>query len=313
MVGAQKGFAVGKGLILVTDDGRTWTPRYSGGATFVSIDAVDAAHAWAVGDKALYGTVDGGKHWTGLGSPENAVLHAVHFVDEHFGWGVGGGRLFRSGDSGRTWGELRPPCGAEAVCFTGQDDGWVAAGNRIAHSTTGGDSWTTVLTVPGQEDVNGWYPQSLQCTRPGVVWALFTGGNAATSHSPYVVYRGTATGQWTAVAKEAMTGPREVRAPSLGTSPAPISALGPDSAVLLTYTGPLDVPVGLEVADEAGHRLGPRRDIPGLVSPTAASFVSPDVGWVVGTKMAAEADAILVTTDGGRTWQEQFVRQAPVR
>jgi photosystem II stability/assembly factor-like uncharacterized protein len=67
------------------------------------------------------------------------------------------------------------------------------------------------------------------------------------------------------------------------------------------------------VADEAGHRLGPRRDIPGLVSATAASFVSPDVGWVVGTKMAAEADAILATTDGGRTWQEQFVRQAPVR
>lgn len=143
MVGPRKGFAVGKGAILVTDDGATWTPRYTGGATFVSIDAVDATHAWAAGDRALYATVDGGRHWAGVGSPDDGtVLRQVHFVDEHLGWGFGGGKLYRSGDGGHTWGALSPPCGAEAVCFTAADDGWVAVGNRVARSTNGGDTWT---------------------------------------------------------------------------------------------------------------------------------------------------------------------------
>src|SRR5207248_182221 len=151
MVGPTTGFAVGKGVILGTDDGHKWTPRYTGGAAFLSVDAVDALHAWAVGDRALYGTVDGGKHWVGVGSP-------------------------------------------------------------------------------GDADVNGWHPQSLQCARGGVVWALFTGDNAAASHAPYVVYRGTADGQWTAVMKEGMTAPKEIKAGREGGSyPGPMSALGPDS------------------------------------------------------------------------------------
>src|SRR5581483_11544072 len=133
MVNPTKGFAAGRGVILGTDDGHTWTPRYTGGAAFVQVDAVDAVHAWAVGDRALYATVDGGRHWVGDGSPDDGtVLRQVHFIDEHFGWGVGrNGKLYRSGDAGHTWGDLEPPCGAEQVCFTAQEDGWVAAGNRI--------------------------------------------------------------------------------------------------------------------------------------------------------------------------------------
>src|SRR5690349_10029603 len=45
MVGPTKGFAVGKGAILVTDDGAAWTSRYTGGAVFSTVDAVDATHA----------------------------------------------------------------------------------------------------------------------------------------------------------------------------------------------------------------------------------------------------------------------------
>ena len=171
MVGPTKGFAVGKGTILVTDDGHTWTPRYSGGASFLAVDAVDADHAWAVGDRALYATVDGGKHWPGVGSPDDGtVLRQVHFIDEHFGWGVGrNGKLYRSGDDGHTWGDLDPPCGAEQVCFAAQEDGWVAAGNRIARSTNGGDTWTAVFAAPGDTEVNGWHPRP--CSAPGAGWS----------------------------------------------------------------------------------------------------------------------------------------------
>jgi photosystem II stability/assembly factor-like uncharacterized protein len=317
MVNGQKGFAVGKGTILVTDDGQTWTPRYSGRAAFVTVNAVDATHAWAVGDRVLYGTVDGGKKWVGVGSPDDGtVLRQVHFIDEHFGWGVGRGKLYRSGDGGHTWGELSSPCGAEAVCFTAQDDGWVAVGNRIARSTTGGDSWTPVYAVPNQIGDNGWFPEALQCTKGGVVWASFVGDNAAAGHLPYAIYRGTAAGEWTLVAKEGMTAPQLPEAPSLGGYPAPISVIGADVAMLLTYTGPIDVPVGLRLATERGRRFGTMHNIPNLAVPLAASFVSATTGWVLGprpnrttgTPAPPAPDLILGTTDGGQTWEEQFVR-----
>ena len=319
MVGPQKGFAVGKGAILVTDDGHTWTPRYTGGASFVAVNATDATHAWAVGDRALYGTVDGGKTWKGRGNPDDGtVLRQVHFIDEHFGWGVGRGKLYRSGDGGSTWGELMPPCGAEAVCFTAQDDGWVAVGNRVARSTSGGDSWTPVFTLsakgPSGEPVgDSFHIDRLQCTKGGVVWASFTGEGAAMSHAPYVVYRGTADGQWTAVLKEAMTGPKSVEAPAGGSYPGPMSVLGPDSAAFVLFTPPGEPPVSLAVATEQGRRLSPARPVTGLSSPLAAAFLTADAGWVLGTKTGGPptADAILATADGGQTWQEQFSRPAP--
>ncbi|HEY0398160.1 MAG TPA: hypothetical protein VGF00_07215 [Acidimicrobiia bacterium] len=320
MVGPAKGFAVGKGTILVTDDGHTWGPRYSGGAAFLSVDAVDATHAWAVGDRALYATVDGGKRWLGVGSPDDGtVLRQVHFIDEHFGWGVGrNGKLYRSGDGGHTWGELMPPCGAEATCFTAQDDGWVAVGNRVAHSTSGGDSWTPVFSVPGQASEATWHPAALQCTRGGVVWALFSRADAAAGHIPYALYRGTASGQWSLVAKEGMTAPDLPAAPNLGGYPAPISILDADSAALVTFTGPADPPVGLRVWSAGRGGLGPERKIPGLSTPMAAAFVSADAGWVLGTKTAAAAggpsvDVILATADGGQTWQEQYSRPSPTK
>jgi photosystem II stability/assembly factor-like uncharacterized protein len=292
-------------------------PRDSGGAAFLSVDAVDALHAWAVGDRALYATVDGGTRWTGVGSPDDGtVLRQVHFIDEHFGWGVGrNSKLYRSGDGGHTWGELMPPCGAEAVCFTAQDDGWLAVGNRVARSTSGGDSWTPVMAVPADSDVNGWHPQALQCTKGGVVWALFTGDNAAMSHSPYALYRGTADGRWTLVAKESMTAQQLPPAPELGAYPAPISVLSADSAVLLTWTAPVDPPVGLRLASADGRSLGPERKIPGLSTPLAAGFVSADAGWVMGTKAGGppSVDAIVATADGGQTWLEQYSRPSPTR
>jgi hypothetical protein len=206
-----------------------------------------------------------------------------------------------------------PPCGAEAVCFTAQDDGWVAAGNRIARSTNGGDTWTPVFTVPGDEQANGWTPLALQCTKPGVVWTIFGAHNAAAGHSPYVAYRGTADGQWTAVMKEPMTAPQQIAAPAGGSYPGPISALGPDSAAFVTFTPPADPnPVGLVIATDNGRHLGPQKPIPGLISPAAAAFLSAQAGWAIGGKLNGP-DVILATADGGQTWQEQYARPAPTK
>src|SRR5205807_3917397 len=130
-----------------------------------------------------------------------------------------------------------------------------------------------------------WHPLTLQCTKGGVVWATFGGDNAAASHSPFVAYRGTADGQWTAVMREPMTA-AAIKAPAGGSYPGPISALGPDSAAFVTFTPPADPnPVGLVIATDNGRHLGPQKPIPGLSSPAAAAFLSAQAGWVIGGKL----------------------------
>jgi hypothetical protein len=153
-----------------------------------------------------------------------------------------------------------------------------------------------------------------------VVWVLFTGHNAAAGHAPYVIYQGTAAGQWTAVAKEPMTGPKAVEANGGGSYPGPISTLDAASAALVLFTPPLAPnPVQLVFAVDAGHRLSPATPIPvpGLSQPMAASFLSDQAGWILGTKAPTAAspstDAILATADGGRTWAEQYSRPSPTK
>jgi hypothetical protein len=134
------------------------------------------------------------------------------------------------------------------------------------------------------------------------------------SHAPYVVYRGSADGQWTPVIKEAQTGPSDVQAPTGGSYPGPLSAMGPDSAALVFFTPPGEPPVSVTFASGGGRAVGQPRPVAGLTSPRAAAFLSADAGWILGTRSGEpSADAILATADGGQTWQEQFSRPAPAR
>ena len=312
MVSDQQGWAVGNGTILHTDDGRHWIQQHRGPEQFVSVNAVDAAHAWAVGTHELLGTTDGGRTWSRLGSPAAGLL-VVHFAGPDLGWGVGAKQLFRSTDGGRTWEPLATPCGAEAVCFTAHDDGWVGAGDRIWRSTDGGATWSAALDVPGARGFSMGLPvHDLQCARPGAVWAYFTPQhtNGALGHSAYVAYQGSATGGWTPVMKENYVGSADVEAPNGGSYPGPFSSLGPSEAVFITYTPPVEVPVGMVIASEAGRKLSQERPVPGLNEAYSASFRSRHLGWVVGRSKLEDgntgASVILATRDGGRTWEEQY-------
>jgi hypothetical protein len=300
MVSPQKGFAVDDTSIVVTDDGRTWSRRYSGNDPLFSVDAVDADHAWAVGQQILLVTSDGGRSWQPVGEPDRGMLRVVDFTDAQTGWGATGGHVFRTVDGGRTWRSADPPCGGEAVCFTGPDDGWAATGPHVYRTTDGGDSWQPAFTAPGDDMDSPFNPQSihasqLQCARPGVAWAYFI-GRASGSHTAYAAYRGTSAGQWTPVMKDAEAGPRTVQAPAGGSDPGPMWALGTDSAVYVSFTPLANPPAGLALqqATDGGRRLGPARPIQGLFSATSIGFLSPEVGWVLGAKAGPSAiDAIL--------------------
>jgi hypothetical protein len=261
---------------------------------------------------------DGGRSWHPVGEPDQGVLLSVDFTEALSGWGVTADHVVRTVDGGQTWKPVDPPCGGEKVCFTGPDDGWAAAGPHVYRTTDGGDSWQPAFTAPVDDLESPFNPLSvhvsqLQCERPGVAWVSFT-GRPSGSHTAYAVYRGTSAGQWTPVMKESQAGPRTVHAPAGGTSPAPMSALGADSAVLASFT-PMVPPPGnlvLRLATDGGVRLGPARPIQGLFSATSISFLSPAAGWALGAKAGFPAvDAIVATSDGGQTWQEEYSYAIP--
>jgi hypothetical protein len=318
MVSATKGFGVDDTAIVVTDDGRTWSRRWSGPDPMYSVEALDADHAWAVGQQLLLATTDGGRTWNTRSEPDGAMLRVVDFTDAQDGWGVSEAHVYRTTDGGQTWSAADPPCGGEAVCFTGADDGWAAAGPSVYRTVDGGRSWVPAFTVPVDGidqpfNVHSVHAAQLECARPGVVWALFT-GRASGSHIGYVAYRGVAGGGWTPVIKEPIAGPQAVHAPAAGAYPAPMWSLGPDSALFVQYS-PLAKPpdsLALRLATGGGTALGPARPILGLFTATSISFLSPDTGWVLGAKTGPNTvDAIVATTDGGRTWQEQYSAALP--
>jgi photosystem II stability/assembly factor-like uncharacterized protein len=129
----QHGFISGQdGLIIHTDDGgKTWQKQESN-AIFQDKDgskqplflfglyAVDAQHAWAVGDRSiLTSTTDGGKTWRARKvvmeadisggeslAAADPILYDVKFTDLQNGWIVGEfGKIMHTTDGGETWHE----------------------------------------------------------------------------------------------------------------------------------------------------------------------------------------------------------------
>lgn len=139
MVTRQRGWAVGAGVILGTEDGSRWAPEYEGPEDFGAVHALDALHAWAVGERELFGTrtaVVVGASW---GQPDEP-LRSVHFVGPDRGFGVSGfrwavdanggtvpsraGSLVNTSNGGQTWERIPgAPCGIQSICFASLDDG----------------------------------------------------------------------------------------------------------------------------------------------------------------------------------------------
>jgi photosystem II stability/assembly factor-like uncharacterized protein len=315
MVSPDKGFVVGQGVIFGTDDGRRWIEQYSDDASwFLSVEAVDADHAWAVAQNGLLATDDGGRQWMPVGQPPGTALRSVDFVDPSTGWGTDGKHVYRSLDGGRSWSVADPPCGAERVCFAGREDGWAARDTHVFRTVDGGQTWTTAFELPVEAPNNEFDPRSifihdLECAGPGSAWVLFAGPAAGSKRVPYVVYRGVAGGSWTPVLKTPGGSPPAATSPEGGPYPAPLAAVDRSSVVYAAFTPSSIASVAMAVASDGGRVLQPWRPVPDLFNVTSLSFPTTSTGWATGTKAGAtNVDAVVMTADGGRTWHEQLTR-----
>ncbi len=108
---AKKGWAVPNwfedNVVLRTEDGgATWAAQDFPvpPADVRSFAAVDGDVAWAAyGGPGLICTDDGGRNWSYVEMPSQAVVTAVCFVDAATGYAAGDGVIYRTDDYGRTW------------------------------------------------------------------------------------------------------------------------------------------------------------------------------------------------------------------
>jgi len=329
-VSPRRGWVVGVDQILSTaDGGARWIVQDRGGLELTSVDFVSARRGWAAGASSLLATSDGGRRWRIL--PEVCpLIRAVHFVSASAGFAVAGGTgisldggaapetggvVLATSDGGQSWRQLAAPADAQSVCFNDSVSGWLGAGGRLYRTTDGGRSW--ILTTAGVTPARPADPATMivQCAGAASAWALDTGPGAAMSQMPHIGYHASPASTIPVFAEQYFPHPGvTVLAQSPGSYAGPLSALSASAAVYIDYcpacgygTAPWDLATG------GGASLTRRGNVGDLNWPVAASFLTPELGWVTGFEVDSRNPSrprlyprIVATSDGGRTWHIDY-------
>jgi photosystem II stability/assembly factor-like uncharacterized protein len=336
-VSPRRGWVVGVHQILATSDGgRHWSVQASGHLDLDSVDFVDSQHGWAVGASTLLATSDGGQHWTLMPEP-CPKIRLVDFVSPRVGFAVAGGTnlvgasfsmaplrggvLLTTRDGGRTWRRLQSPPDAQAVCFDSPvngspANGWLGADGSLFRTSNGGRSWElTSARVRSPSSADPAF-MLVQCAGPDSAWALAIGPGAGMSQEPHVGFHAGPSGTTPIFAEQYFPHPGiRVTTESPGSYPGAISAISETTAAFIDGCPACGnggtAPWALATA--GGSTLIRKGNVAGLTSPLAASFVSPQVGWVVGLLIRYRSGGptrsyprIVSTTDGGRTWHLDY-------
>ena len=221
--------------------------QYSGTHSVHRLYFLNALAVWAVGNKSLLRTVDGGNTWTAGGEPTQAAncgsnpfactyLKKVAFLTPTRGFGLGRYTLYGTQDGGLTWQPALPKGSAPVMdfCFPGAQDGWALATDAVLQTTNGGTSWSTSLKLP----LGGGEGQGMVCTSSTDLWVT-AAGDATMFQSPVLLYHTTNAGaHWTLAGEnqdaKALGG--EPRPTEQWTCPAGQRTPGADARILLSHT-----------------------------------------------------------------------------
>ena len=277
-------------------DAWVWQSPQPQGNPLADLDFVDSTHGWAVGQKgAIVVTSDMGDNWRVQASGTDSDLHAVEFVDASTGWAVGqGGTILVTHDGGTHWASQVSGTSVDlrSVSFVDPQHGW-AVGYTVTRSASsgeleyagtslatvdGGTTWTaqslrgqtTLRSVDFVDQLHGWVTEGwgvLRTTDGGHTWA----------ETQMTLMSLVAAVTFT----DAMNG---FAVGSRITGGYPYS-----NVIAKTSDGGL---TWRQVyADQVKSGYPMLSDV---------SFAAGGRGWAVG-----DSSAVLTTTDGGETWQDQ--------
>jgi Photosynthesis system II assembly factor YCF48 len=326
-VSPQLGWAVGGDRILATTDGGArWQVQVRGRLGLTSLDFINGGDGWAVGPGRVLATTDGGAHWNTMPEP-CPLIDAVHFVSPSVGYAVAGGTatagqpvpatggvLLYTFDGGKAWLRLPAPADVQSACFTDPVRGWLGARGRLYRTVDGGKTWA--LATGGVTGSGGQpYLMTVQCAGASV-WALDLGTGAAMSHAPVVGFHAGPAGATALFADQYFPHPGvSVTAQAPGSYPGPLSAVSAGTAVAVGWCPPCG---GLGTAPwdlltRSGAVITPRGNVGGLIQAAGASFLTPQLGWAVGTagylrhgSQLVPRQRIVMTSNGGASWHTEY-------
>ena len=328
-VSATQGWMAGNNQILATTDGGAhWSVQLTGALGLNSVDFISGQVGWVVGADRLLTTSDGGAHWTSLPEP-CPVIRSVHFISPLTGFAVAGGTnvsgmgplapetggvLLTTVDGGHTWHLLLAPADAQTVCFSDPLHGWLGAGGRLYASADGGAHWTVSTGSPVPRSSDNPPTMVVECAGDGTAWAVDEGPGAEMSQSPHVGYHADPAGAAAIFAENYFEPPGTYPADSPGSEAGPFSAISPTAAAFIDFCPACGTGLApWDLATDSGTRLTREGDVAGISIAAAASFISPQVGWVAGVETVYKGGStfryqqrIVFTGDGGRSWQVQY-------
>jgi len=304
-----------------TDGGASWQTLWHPAALTVDrVQFVSPQVGWIDTNAGVFQTMDGGAHWMPyiFGAPvvmadrpvfaSPAVVLAFHGHDALLNPARDPYRdLLRSDDGGRTWQPVPlvlpahvDPGGAPTLAFAGPDDGWLTlvtdcrsspCPSAVFATTDGGRSWQA--RVPA---VFAGSPLSFGDDRHGAA----VGKGMA---SDYLLLTADGGGTW---AQQPL--PPGVRVGSTAPGGDPPSAPsvvgaggGPSGSIWFAGMLPQGGEGALFHSDDAGQHWAVSRL--GRLSPGQIRFVTPLDGWLIASA-SGQAGALLVTHDGGQSWQQ---------
>ncbi len=350
-VSPAAGWMVGSGRILVTTDGGShWSVQAtSPTAQWSALDFVDASHGWVVGADGLLATSDGGRHWREL--PEHCpAIRTLDFLSPERGFAIAGGvaggggglgsvvrtvysgsdrrsreaGLLVSDDGGKSWRRLLTPKPPQSVCFNSSEHGWLGAGGNIYATSDGGRHWTLSYKTPPrrQPETDDPAAVALRCAGAHAAWAEVVPPGAGSSQAPHIGLHSSG-GSWEAIfAEQYFPHPGiAVSRQSPGSYPSAFSAISGSTAAFIDFcpacVPQASTPVG--IAEKGGLRFRRPENVHGLTQAFAASFISPNEGWVAGVlenfhqpcsatecRTPKASFRLEHTTNGGRTWHTQY-------
>jgi photosystem II stability/assembly factor-like uncharacterized protein len=137
------------------DQGQSWDQRFAGCLVQEISDGgdlmvLDSLRVFAVDERTLLKTTDGGKHWRAIEDPPSTVTYftawTVCFTDALHGW-IGGdtvsgyGALYRTIDGGESWTlQVDGPRVCE-IYFLNSTQGWFISETSLYYTSDGGNTW----------------------------------------------------------------------------------------------------------------------------------------------------------------------------
>lgn len=308
----DRGWAVGdRGVILhTTDGGRNWQLQASPvNCRWESLCFLDDRHGWIVGgwthpythrnSGVVLRTQDGGEHWEAIPRLSVPALQRVRFFNPRQGWAVGSASdLYPAGvlitsDGGLSWSSLPSPvmAGWQNADFFDAATGIVGGSNGLVGLVGAGG---LELAAPPSAELRA--VQSVRCLN---VPAAAPSADSSSGRSPRSLRVGWAVGDGGLV-RLTVDGGNSWHAPS-GQLPEACDQFDWRAVALWGGSCWIAGAPGTSVLHSPDGGRSWNRFSTGQTLPLRGlTFLDADRGWAVGA-----LGTILVTRDGGRSWQIQ--------